>query len=191
MKSIDIATEYCSKSIKYSVDIFLIEKNFFDICFWARESCREVFCTNPSRYDLIRKIDDIGIEVDRYMYKTRFKILKNAQLGKNSLSKAMDNPKKVIKWFIERWINIFMNIATNSKYKNYIDVGLIGHELHENIAYLDNDCLSLIINEEAKVEFEKEHERMKKCSSLIEMVTDKKIGGESTESGRTQMVFIF
>lgn len=191
MRAIDIATEYYSKTIKCSEDIFIVEKNFFDICFWARESCREIFSTNSLRYDLVRKIDDVGMEVDRYIYRRRFKILKNAQLGKNSLSRAMNHPKKAIKWFIERWINIFMNLSTNKKYKNYIDVGLIGHELHENIDYLDNDCLSLIIKEEEKIELEKQQKRMKKCSSLIGMVTDGKVGGESTESGGTQMIFLF
>ena len=191
LKSIDIATEYYSKSIKYSIDIFLTEKNFFDICFWARESCREVFCVNPLRYDMIRKIDDIGIEVDRYMHKTRFRILKNAQLGKNSLAEIMDNPKKVIRWFIARWINVFMNLATNKKYKNYIDVGLIGYELNENMSHFDNDSLSLIIKEEEKLELEKQQKRMKKCNSLIKMLDDGKVGGESTESGGTQMIFIF
>lgn len=192
MKSICIATEYYSKNIRYSEDIFLVDEIFEGACFWARESCREIFSTNSLRYDLVRKIDDIGMEVDRYMYERRFKILKNAQLAKNSLSRAMNHPKKAIKWFIERWINTFMNLSTNKKYKNYIDVRSVGLVLDEDMSHTE-DILTFIINEEEKIEYEKQQKRRMENwdNCLIKMVENGQIGGESTESGRTQMVFLF
>lgn len=188
MKAIDIATEYYSKNIRCSKDIFLEDKIFETACFWARESCREMFATNSLRFDLVWKIDDIGIEVDRYMYKKRFKMLENARLHKNSLCKSLNHPKKAIKWFIQRWINIFMNIATNPKYKAYIDVGSICLEIDENISH-NEDALALILKEEEESKQQVDMETWDK--NLINMVDSGQFGGEATESGRTQMFLIF
>ncbi|WP_151900461.1 hypothetical protein [Sulfurimonas hydrogeniphila] len=192
MQALEIASVYFIKKIVNPEDIFLIDVIFENACFWSRESCRELFQKNPNRQDLVRKIDDVGSEVDRYMYDKRFKMLKNAKKGKNSLSNALVNSESTIKWFIERWINIFMNISTNSKYKAYIDVGSIGLELNENISYSE-DALVLMIKEEEKLEYEKQQQmEIKKWDkNLIKMVGNGQIGGESTESGRTQMILIF
>jgi len=192
MQALEIASVYFIKKIVNPEDIFLIDVIFENSCFWSRESCRELFQKNPNRQDLVRKIDDVGSEVDRYMYDKRFKMLKNAKQGKNSLSNALINSESTIKWFIERWINIFMNISTNSKYKAYIDVGSIGLELNENISYPE-DALVLMIKEEEKLEYEKQQQmEIKKWDkNLIKLVENGQIGGESTESGRTQMILIF
>ncbi|QOP45551.1 hypothetical protein [Sulfurimonas paralvinellae] len=188
MKAIDIATEYCSKNIRYSEDIFLIDEIFEDACFWARESCREMFQTNSMRIDLVRKIDDVGAEVDRYMHGKRFKMLKNAKQGKNSLCLALISKKATIKWFVQRWINIFMNITTNPKYKTYIDIGSIGLILDENFSH-DEDALALILKEEEKCEQKEDIEKWEK--DLINMVNSGQFGGEATESGGTQIFLIF
>jgi len=192
MQALEIASVYFIKKIVNPEDIFLIDVIFENACFWSRESCRELFQKNPNRQDLVRKIDDVGSEVDRYMYDKRFKMLKNAKKGKNSLSNALVNSESTIKWFTERWINIFMNISTNSKYKAYIDVGSIGLELSENISYSE-DALVLMIKEEEKLEYEKQQQmEIKKWDkNLIKLVENGQIGGESTESGRTQMILIF
>ena len=188
VKAIDIATEYCSKNIRCSEDIFLIDEIFEDACFWARESCREMFQTNSMRIDLTRKIDDIGAEVDRYMYCKRFKMLKNAKQGKNSLITALSSQKATLRWFVQRWINIFMNIVTNPKYKAYVDVGSIGLGLDENISH-NEDALALILKEEEESMKHVDMETWDK--DLINMVYSGQFGGEATESGGTQIFLIF
>jgi len=188
VKAIDIATEYYSKKIRCSEDIFLIDKNFEDTCFWARESCREMFQTNSIRIDLARKIDDVGAEVDRYMHGKRFKMLKNAKQGKNSLCLALISKKATIKWFIQRWINIFMNIVTNPKYKAYVNVGSIGLELDENICH-NKDTLALILKEEE--ESMQQADKGEWDKDFINLVNNGQFGGETTEFGGTQMILIF
>ena len=188
MNALDIAIEYYSKNIRCSEDIFLIDKIFEDACFWARESCREMFQTNSMRADLVRKIDDAGAEVDRYMHDKRFKMLKNAKQGKNSLCLALISKKATIKWFVQRWINIFMNITTNPKYKTYIDIGSIGLILDENFSH-DEDALALILKEEE--ESMQQADKGKWDKDFINLVNNGQFGGETTEFGGTQMILIF
>lgn len=85
-----------------------------------------------------------------------------------------------------------MNISTNPNYKNYIDASSIGWELHENISHSE-DSLSLIIKEDEELEFEKKQQKeMEKCDkNLFKMMENGEIGGEVSESGRTQILLIF
>jgi len=188
--TIEIITSSYIKRITKSSEIFTNIETFDELLFWSRECNRERL--HYTQQELSYKIDDIGSEVDRYLIKRRLKMLVNGQKGKNSLFFKLENIEDTIAWLVARWGNVFLNLATNSKYKNYIDVGRIGLVLDANMSHTE-DALTFIINEEEKIEYaRKQKMRNKKCNnSLIKMIDDGKIGGETSESGRTQMVFIF
>jgi len=190
--TIDIITScYMKKTTKPS-EIFTSIEIFDELLFWSRECNRERLNCHYTQQELSFKIDDIGSEVDRYLIKRRLKMLANGQKGKNNLFSKLDSIQDTIAWLVARWGNVFLNLATNSKYKNYIDAGSIGLVLDENMSHTE-DALTFIIDEEVKIEYEREQKRrMKKWDNgLIKMVHDRKVGGESSESGRTQMVLIF
>ncbi|NOQ32117.1 MAG: hypothetical protein GQ570_13455 [Helicobacteraceae bacterium] len=147
MKSIEILIKYKAPKIIDAEKIFTNLKLFQEILFWARESFRELLVTNPKRYNLISKVDDIAGEIDSYMNAVRLKMLTNGKAGKNSLYFKLDNVELTLKWLISRWANVFMNIATNPKYKSFIDVSLLGYELNDKASHT-KDALSIIINEE-------------------------------------------
>lgn len=190
--TLEIITSCYIKRIAKSSEIFTNIETFEELLFWSRECCRERLMCHYTQQELSYKIDDIGSEVDRYLIKRRLKMLVNGQKGKNNLFFKLENIQDTIAWLAARWGNVFLNLATNSKYKNYIDVGSIGLVLDTNMSHTE-DALTFILNEEAKTEYERKQKmRNKKCdNSLIKMIDDGKIGGETSESGRTQMVFIF
>jgi len=179
------------KKIKNSTEVFSSSEIFIDLLFWCRECNRERLAKHSTQKNLSYKIDDIGAEVDRHLTNVRLKMLENGKKGKNSLFYRLYNTEKTIKWLIARWGNMFINLATNSKYKGFIDAGNIGCELNENMSH-DEDTLSLIIQAEEALEYEKKQMEVEKWDkNLIKMFESGKVGGESSESGGTQMVFLF
>lgn len=193
MQSDEIFIPLIAKKITDPPQIFTSIEIFDELLFLCRECNRERLTKHPTQKNLSYKIDDIGIEVDRYLKNVRLKMLNNGQKGKNSLFYRLCDTKKTIKWLIERWGNVFLNLATNSKYKAFVDVGNIGYELHDNIGEYWEDALSILVREEEEKEFDekKKNEIKKWRKNLADMLEHGKIGGEPTEYGHTQMVLIF
>jgi hypothetical protein len=156
MQAIEIATKLVAKKISSSTDIFLVDKYFNEMCFWAKESARELFYKSQSRKNLVNKIDDVGLFVDNYMNKVRYKMLQNAKNGKNSLFTKLCSSEKTMKWLIQRWINVFINITTNNNYKDYIDINMIGHEFNdESIGFIEDTLLKIIKEEDEEMDGKK------------------------------------
>jgi len=180
------------KKIIRPSEIFTNIEIFEELLFWSRECNRERLNSHYAQQELSYKIDDIGSEVDKYLIKRRLKMLVNGQKGKNSLLSKLENVQATIAWLVSRWGNVFLNLATNSKYKNYIDAGNIGYQIHENIGHYE-DALSILIREEEEQEFkQKRNNEIKKWQqNWAKMLSNGQIGGEPTEYGHTQMVLIF
>lgn len=192
MKTIDIVIEVVSKKIEKPENIFLEDITFDNLLFWCRECTRERLSKHYLQQDLSKKVDDIGMEVDRYLIQRRLKMLENGKQGKNSLYHKLNTAEETITWLVSRWGNVFLNLATNCHYKDFFDAGNIGYELNDNLAEYSEDTLSILINEEEKQLEEKRKNRFKKqYENLNVMLHNGKIGGESSECGHTQMVFIF
>lgn len=192
MKSIEIIIKFIAPKINNSEEIFTKLELFKEVVYWLREANRERIAKHSTQYDLARKIDDIGSEVDKYLEKVRFKMLKNGKAGKNSLSNKLYDTEQTIKWLAARWGNVFLNIATNPKYKSYIDASSIGYELNDNVSHTE-DALLIIIKEEEEKEFKQKRKNEIELwhQDWAEMLSNGKIGGEPTEYGHTQMVLIF
>lgn len=192
MQTDEIFIPLLAKKIADPPQIFTDADLFNQVLFWCRQCNEERLRKHPTQRDLARKIDDIGIEADRYLKNVRLKMLKNGQKGKNSLFYRLCDIEKTIKWLIERWGNVFLNLATNPKYKGFVHAGNIGYQIHDNIGHYE-DAFSILIREEEEQEFEKKrnYEIKKWQQNWIEMFENGEIGGEPTECGNTQLVLIF
>jgi len=192
MQTAEIFIPLFTKKITDPPHIFTKIEIFDELLFWCRECNRERLQKHNTQRDLSRKVDDIGSEVDVYLKKVRLKMLKNGQNGKNSLFYKLCSTEATIKWLIARWGNVFLNLATNSKYRGFVDAGNIGYSLHDNIGHHE-DALSILIIEEEEQEFEqKRNNEIKKWQqNWAEMFGNGKIGGEPTAYGHTQLVLIF
>jgi hypothetical protein len=192
MQTDEIFIPLFAKKITDPPKIFTSIKTFDELLFWCRECTRERLQKHTTQRDLARKIDDIGSEVDNYLRKVRLKMLKNGQNGKNSLFKRLCSTESTIKWLVERWGNVFLNLATNPKYKAFIDVRNVGYQMHENTGHHE-DALSILILEEQQKEFEqkRKNEVKKWQQEWAEMLENGRIGGEINECGNTQLILIF
>lgn len=109
-----------AKKIKTRSSIFKKRELFEEILFWARECAREFFAARFTRAFLVAYIDDVAMEVDMYMQVRVFDLHKSV---KKAISRNCANSvEKTIAWLIDRWINTFMNLTTNSQYLDYIDI---------------------------------------------------------------------
>ena len=148
MNSKHIAIQYLAPKIKDSKTIFFDLEIFKSVLCWARDSAREFFATQQSKMFLLHYIDDIAPVVDEYLISRANKMYKNALKKRNKLFWNLDSREKVIEWIINRYINIFVSISTNRKYKEYTDITKIRIRFDQDIAFYSSDI-------EEEIEFEK------------------------------------
>ena len=148
MNSKQIAIQYLAPKIKDSKTIFFDLEIFKSVLCWARDSAREFFATQQSKMFLLHYIDDIAPVVDEYLISRANKMYKNALKKRNKLFWSLDSREKVIEWIINRYINIFVSISTNKKYKEYTDITKIRIHFDQDIAFYSSDI-------EEEIEFEK------------------------------------
>ena len=143
-----MAIQYLAPKIKDSKTIFFDLEIFKSVLCWARDSAREFFATQQSKMFLLHYIDDIAPVVDEYLISRANKMYKNALKKRNKLFWNLDSREKVIEWIINRYINIFVSISTNKKYKEYTDITKIRIHFDQDIAFYSSDI-------EEEIEFEK------------------------------------
>lgn len=148
MHSKQIAIKYLAPKIKDSKSIFFDLEIFKLVLCWARDSAREFFATQQSKMFLLHYIDDIAPVVDEYLIARTTKMYKNAVKKKNTLFNSFCSSGKVIEWIINRYINVFVSISTNKKYKEYTDITKIRIRFDQDIAFYSSDI-------EEEIEFEK------------------------------------
>jgi len=192
MQADEIFIPLLAKKIADPPHIFTKIEIFEDLLFWCRECTRERLQKHTTQRDLARKVDDLGAEVDNYLKKVRLKMLKNGQNGKNSLFYRLCSTEATIKWLVARWGNVFLNLATNPKYKGFVHAGNIGYQIHDNIGHYEDALSILIKEEEGQEKQEKRNNEIEKWrKEWAEILSNGQIGGEPTECGNTQMVLIF
>lgn len=135
----------------------------------------DVFNISKSKYIFFNDFEFTFSEATKIL---KMQLKKKHLLGIKKLYK-LKNTEKVLAWIIARLINIMRNITTNKSYKLYIDIDFISC-IDDCVLYDEKDALSIILEEEENKEIEK-----------LKTFTTGEIGGKLTESGRTQMVFIF
>ncbi|MBF7071057.1 hypothetical protein [Aliarcobacter butzleri] len=117
MNSKQIAMYYIGKQVTDPKDVFLNEKLFKDVIFWARESAKELLNTQNNKRFLLNYIDDIGSIIDEYMNIRRLKMFYKKFKKKNKYS-----GEEIISFIICRWLNVFYNLTSNSRYRDFIDI---------------------------------------------------------------------
>lgn len=128
MNSKQIAMYYIGKQVTDPKDIFLNEKLFKDVIFWARESAKELLNTQNNKRFLLNYIDDIGSIIDEYMNIRRLKMFYKKFKKKNKYS-----GEEIISFIICRWLNVFYNLTSNSRYRDFIDISKIRELYQETI----------------------------------------------------------
>jgi translation initiation factor 2 beta subunit (eIF-2beta)/eIF-5 len=149
MNSKQIAIKYLAPKLNDPKMIFFDLKILESILFWARHSAREFFSTQPSKIFLLNYIDDMGPIVDEYFINRSNKMYRDAIKKKNSLFIRLCSSEKVIEWIISRYINLFVSLSTNEKYKNYINISKLKIPFHDDIISNHNNDIEDIL------EFEK------------------------------------
>lgn len=133
MNSKQIAKEFLAPKLDDPKMIFFDLEILKSILFWARDCAREFFGTQKSKMFLIHYIDDVGPFVEEYFIKRANKMYKNAVDKKNSLFNSLYSSEKVIDWIICRYINVFLSLTTNKKYKNHIDISKLKIPISDDI----------------------------------------------------------
>ncbi|MCT7595775.1 hypothetical protein [Aliarcobacter butzleri] len=133
MNSKQIAIKYIGQKINNPKIIFEDLNIFKSILFWSRDAAKEYFSTKPTKYFLVYYIDDVAHVVDEYMLSRIEKIYKQALRKKNKLFYNLYSSEKTISWLIDRWINTFVNITSNEKYKDFVDITKIKMNFHDDI----------------------------------------------------------
>lgn len=124
--------------------------------FWARESAREYFSSEVNKLFLVSYIDDVAPIVDEYIINKSNKMYEKAIKSQNKLFQNLYSNEKTISWIIDRWINTFLNLTTNSNYRDYIDIKNLKVEfIDENYGFNDDKL-------ELGIEFEKVKKLSKK-----------------------------
>ncbi|MCG3686981.1 hypothetical protein AB0W27_00145 [Aliarcobacter butzleri] len=132
MNSKQIAMYYIAKQVTDPKDIFLNEKLFKDVIFWARESAKELLNTQNNKRFLLNYIDDIGSIIDEYMNIRRLKMFYKKFKKKNKYS-----CEEIISFIICRWLNVFYNLTSNSRYRDFIDISKTRELYQETIIYYE------------------------------------------------------
>ncbi|MCT7582310.1 hypothetical protein [Aliarcobacter butzleri] len=165
MNSKQIAMYYIGKQVTDPKDVFLNEKLFKDVIFWARESAKELLNTQNNKRFLISLIDEIGTIVDGYMNIRRLKMF-NKKFKKNNKYSG----EEIISFIIYRWLNVFYNLTSNNKYRDFIDISKIRESYDEE---------TIIDYELQTVENELEIERINKLDIKIIKEALKKVWEDS------------
>lgn len=122
MNTKQIAIKYFAPKLEDPKMIFKNLDIFKSVLFWARDSAREFFSTQPSKMFLAYYIDDIAPIVDEYLICRVEKMYQKALQEKNNLSYNLNSSEKIIEWIINRYINTCISLTTNNNYKDYIDI---------------------------------------------------------------------
>ncbi len=148
MNSKEIAIKYLAPKIEDPKKIFWDLEIFKSVLLWARDCAREFFFTQSTKMFLVYYVDDLAPVVDEYLIARTTKMYKDAVKKKNTLFNSFCSSEKVIEWIINRYINIFVSISTNKKYKEYTDITKIRIRFDQDIAFYSSDI-------EEEIEFEK------------------------------------
>lgn len=156
MRAKKIAEELLARQIKISKNILLDINILSEVLFWARESAREYFSSEVNKLFLVSYIDDVAPIVDKYIINKSNKMYEKAIKSQNKLFQNLYSNEKTISWIIDRWINTFLNLTTNSNYRDYIDIKNLKVEfIDENYGFNDDKL-------ELGIEFEKVKKLSKK-----------------------------
>ncbi len=220
MYSKQIAVNYLAPKINNPVTIFKDTNILKLILPWAKDSAKELFATQESKIFLTSYVDDLAPIIDEYLIKRSNKMYKKALLSENKLFSNLCSSQKTVGWIIDRWINTFVNLTSNPKYKDYIDIAkinrIIKDELHttycdfeeilefEELEKLDRETLKnglQIIWEKSKFDLDFERSDMEylcekfgfEVSEIIETeaINLQQYKKEQAESGNSQLVFVF
>lgn len=144
MHSKQIAIEYLAPKISDPTMIFKDINIFKSILPWAKDSARELFATEKSKMFLTQYIDDIAPIVDEYLISKVNKMYKKAMKSQNKLFTNLCSSEKTVAWIIDRWINVFVNLSWDSRYKNHVDLSKIKFYFNNEIDFTHNSLEDIL-----------------------------------------------
>ncbi len=144
MKSKQIAIEYLAPKISDPTMIFKDINIFKSILPWAKDSAREFFETQKSKMFLTQYVDDIAPIVDEYLISRVNKMYKKAIKSQNKLFTNLCSSEKTVAWIIDRWINVFVNLSWNSRYKNHVDLSKIKFDFNHEMDFTHNSLEDIL-----------------------------------------------
>ena len=148
MNSKQIAIKYFAPKICDPRMIFNDINIFKSILPWAKDSAKEFVETQTSKMFLTSYVDDVAPIVDEYLINRAAKMYEKAIKSQNKLFSNLCSSEKIVAWIIDRWINTFINLTSNSKYRDYIDISKIKIAFDSNMDFFSSDI-------EEEIEFEK------------------------------------
>lgn len=134
MNSKQIAVEYLAPNISNPAMIFKDINIFKSILPWAKDSAKEFFETQISKMFLTSYLDDVAPIVDEYLIHRAAKMYEKAIKSHNKLFSNLCSSEKTVAWIIDRWINIFINLTSNQAYKEYVDISKIKIAFNDEIS---------------------------------------------------------
>lgn len=119
--------------VKTTHEIFESEDTFNIILEFARDAAKELFATQHNKRFLANRVDDAAHIVDQNMQKNKAKMY-------HKVSKKFEEKdvESMIAWLINRWINTFVNLTTNSNYRDYFDLSNIV-DYDDNYIFFDDE----------------------------------------------------
>ncbi|MDY3205755.1 MAG: hypothetical protein RBR70_11845 [Arcobacter sp.] len=144
MHSKQIAVEYLAPKISDPTMIFKDINIFKSILPWAKDSAREFFETQKSKMFLTQYVDDIAPIVDEYLISRVNKMYKKAIKSQNKLFTNLCSSEKTVAWIIDRWINVFVNLSWNSRYKNHVDLSKIKFDFNHEMDFTHNSLEDIL-----------------------------------------------
>ena len=144
MKSKQIAIEYLAPKISDPTMIFKDINIFKSILPWAKDSAREFFETQKSKMFLTQYVDDIAPIVDEYLISRVNKMYNKAIKSQNKLFTNLCSSEKTVAWIIDRWINVFVNLSWNSRYKNHVDLSKIKFDFNHEMDFTHNSLEDIL-----------------------------------------------
>ncbi|MDD2790637.1 MAG: hypothetical protein PHU40_08235 [Sulfurimonas sp.] len=72
--------------------------------------------------------------VDEYLTNRATKMYEKAIKSQNKLFSKLCSSQKTVAWIIDRWINTFVNLTSNPAYKDYIDISKIKIAFNDEIS---------------------------------------------------------
>ena len=93
---------------------------------------------------LTQYVDDIAPIVDEYLISRVNKMYKKAIKSQNKLFTNLCSSEKTVAWIIDRWINVFVNLSWNSRYKNHVDLSKIKFDFNHEMDFTHNSLEDIL-----------------------------------------------
>jgi len=126
--------------VQYINEVF--EQKIYEVILeFSHDAAKEFFVSQHGKRFLASRVDDVAYIVDQNMQKNKVKMHHKVskKFGKNDV-------ESTIAWLIDRWINTFINLTTNSNYRDYFDLSNIV-DYDDNLIFAESETIDLYVDD--------------------------------------------